>query len=483
MSPPRKPRAGIYARQSHGNVKSITEQIDACRADAGAQGARVVEVYEDTTSASRYARKARPDHVRLLADIAAGKLDVVVLWEPSRGDRDLTSWSGFLDACRKAGVKIRVTDHGRTYDVSQAREWRTLAEDGVDSGYESEKTRQRILRHHDATARAGRPSGITPYGYTRTYHPTTRELVAQEPHPERAAIVREVIGAIAEGLTIAEVTADLNARRVPPPSTHNRPRGVGKRWYASRVREMVRNVAYVGLRGHNGDRHEAIWPGIVDPETFWAARAILETRAGQGWRSARAEHLLTSVVDCGVCGSPLAGRTNPQLRCGRSYNCRARGCVGVPGDELEDLVLAYTLGRLARPDVYDSLRRAGEGGDLEREAARGEAARLRAELEDWRASAWDGRGTTPATLAAVEAGLAGRIAAAQARAERAGIPPAVRRLAGAGDELPERWAAMPMAAQRDVIGYLVRVTVNPGPRKHVRSPVAERVVIEWKGTP
>ena len=39
-------------------------------------------------SASRFATRERKDWARLLADLAAGRFGVLMLWEASRGDRD-----------------------------------------------------------------------------------------------------------------------------------------------------------------------------------------------------------------------------------------------------------------------------------------------------------------------------------------------------------------------------------------------------------
>jgi hypothetical protein len=74
-------------------------------------------------------------------------MDVVVLWESSRGGRELEEWAAFLNACRRTGTGIYITTHGRLYDMANGRDWRSLAEDGVDSAYESEKTSVRIRRH------------------------------------------------------------------------------------------------------------------------------------------------------------------------------------------------------------------------------------------------------------------------------------------------------------------------------------------------
>jgi site-specific DNA recombinase len=83
-----------------------------------ANGWQIAAEYEDAVSTSRFARKQREDWPRLLADIEAGRLDVVVLWESSRGSRRAAEWMAFLDLCRDRQVRIHVTSHGRTYDMS-----------------------------------------------------------------------------------------------------------------------------------------------------------------------------------------------------------------------------------------------------------------------------------------------------------------------------------------------------------------------------
>ncbi len=137
-------------------------------------------------SAPRFATRDRPGYQRLLAGIDADKLDVVVLWEASRGDRKLATWAQFLDACRERGTGIYITSHGRLYDMANGRDWRNLAEDGVDSGYESEKTSIRIQRAVAAKMQAGEPFGHIAYGYLRVYDPRTREPIEQRPCMEPA---------------------------------------------------------------------------------------------------------------------------------------------------------------------------------------------------------------------------------------------------------------------------------------------------------
>src|ERR1700683_1415406 len=166
-------RAGVYERVSRAhdrNARSIEEQNADNRRSCEREEWTVARTFQDPNrSASRFTTRERPAYKELLAAIRHDELDVVVLWESSRGGRELEAWAGFLNACREHKVKVHVTSHGRTYDLSVGRDWRSLAEDGVDSGYESEKTSERALRSRAASAVNGRPHGLAPYGYRRGY--------------------------------------------------------------------------------------------------------------------------------------------------------------------------------------------------------------------------------------------------------------------------------------------------------------------------
>jgi DNA invertase Pin-like site-specific DNA recombinase len=87
-----------------------------------------------------------------------------VRWEASRGSRRLSEWARFIELCEVADVRIHVTTHGRTYDPANARDRRTLQEDGTDSEYESAKTSARARRSTAAAAAKGQPHGRVPYG-------------------------------------------------------------------------------------------------------------------------------------------------------------------------------------------------------------------------------------------------------------------------------------------------------------------------------
>src|SRR5450830_1306154 len=97
-------RAALYGRVSQDNKagRSVSEQDAENRTACTANSWTISATYEDNdVSASRFTTKKRADWTKLVADLDAGSFDVLVLWEPSRGSRELMTWAALLDACRR----------------------------------------------------------------------------------------------------------------------------------------------------------------------------------------------------------------------------------------------------------------------------------------------------------------------------------------------------------------------------------------------
>ncbi|SIR65284.1 recombinase family protein [Micromonospora avicenniae] len=462
MSESLQERAGVYGRQSVGKRKSILEQLAAGEETVREEGWTLAGTYEDGTSASRYGTKPRGGWAKVLEDIEAGRLDVLVLWESSRGDRTPETWFAFLSSCRSKGVKIHVITHERTYNLDNARDWKSLAEEGVSNAYESEVLSIRTRRGVAASAKSGRPPmGRPVYGYRRVYDSRTGELLGQEPDPATAPIARSIIEQVARSVPISVIARDLNDRGVPAP--------YGANWYRQRIRDMATNPAYVGLRKHKEETYRADWEPIVSEQVFYAAQRILNepTRLSQA-RPGRQKHLLTYLATCPE-GDPMTGKDQTD------YACR-RGHISIRREPVDRLVTELVLGRLAMPDIYDRMRRAGESADREVTEARNKAAELRARLDEFRRSAIRGE-TTPATLAFAEAELAAQIEAEEARAASASLPVALREFAGPPEDVRARWEAAPLAARRTVIRTLMKIVIIPTQRAYL--PAHQRVKVTW----
>jgi site-specific DNA recombinase len=458
-------RAAGYTRQSKGSERSITEQEEDVRKACAQHNWEIAEIYFDTVSASRFSRKQRPDWARLLADLEDGRFDVLVIWEPSRGDRDLATWAALLATCRAYKVLIHVTSHDHTYDMNQARDWKALAEDGIDSAYESEKTSQRINRTIKSSAALGKPHGRVPYGYRRIYDERTRELKVQEPHPEQAPVVTEIITRIANGVPITTITSDLNARGIPAAS--------GGPWARQVVRGIALSPVYIGKRSFKGQLYEAMWPPLVNEVTFYAAKRVLEdpARKTKAIRPGKARWLLSYIAICDVCEAPLSVRPLGADRDSQHhplYQCSRKGCVFIRQDWLDAYVTGHVLKLMSEVTF---------GGDDQKALKlRGEAARLQSLLDD-KARACAREEITDRAYSLMEADLLPKIARLTREAEAVAVPLPMR-----GMSLGN-WKDLDIAVKREIVraAYEIRVRRNVRPGAHGFSP--ERVIVTLRAEP
>ncbi|SCG79616.1 Site-specific DNA recombinase [Micromonospora humi] len=442
--------AVIYARVSDDDKRqrrSVGEQEQECQQDAADHDWTVARVFVDNDrSASRYARKQREEYAKLLDYLAAEHVDVLILWESSRGGRELEGWAGLLNLCRRRRVRIHVVTHRRTYDLENPRDWRTLAEDGVDSAYESEKTRERILRSVRAKAASGLPHGKLLYGYRRTYD-DRGNFVAQVIHEEQAEVVREAARRVVAGEPCRSIALDFNRRGIPTP------RGGKNGWSLSQIGRTLRNPGYNGKRVHLGKIvGDAEWPAIIDDETYALCRSILTDPRRKTQRDTALRHLLSGAAVCDVCGSRMRVQKN---RTHYGYLCAARFCVSVKTTVLEDFVVAVLMARLARPDALDLLAPAEDAGAPER--ARREVEEKRARLDEWYVAAARGE-ISPTALGVIERELRAEIEEAESRAQHVEVPPLVRDLVG--PDVEQRWERLTIGQQRGVVSLLLDLRVG-----------------------
>lgn len=464
-----------YGRSSSAKQKSIDEQLADNRAACDANGWRVVAELSDPISASRYATKVRENWATLLEMLP--KVDAVVLWEPSRGDRDLESWAGFLNRCRLHSVLIHAVSHGRTYDPRNARDYRSLAEDGVDSAYESDKISARVRRGHAASAVAGRPHAPVTYGYLRRYDPETREFIAQVEHPEQADVVRDIIGSIAARKPLHAICVRLNRAGVPTP------RGA-RAWRPATLHSIALNPAFrphpdapeKGCRSHLGELYPGQWPPLVDEATWQEARRVLGANSEAVRKQRRdsapgkVKYLLSGNprIMQAPCGAHLVGFAKQTGRSAQ-YSCDGDRCASAPMADVDQYVTELVIARLARNDARVLFVK----DDTAAEQAAEELARLEDELATARASFAAPHGITAESMAAKERAMAPAIEDARKRAQPTGTSLALLKLIDAAEfgetHVRPAWDDLPLPAKREVISTVFRrLVLGPATERMTR---------------
>jgi site-specific DNA recombinase len=454
--PPADDTVDLYLRKSNKDkLRSVERQLADLTTSASEEGLRIGRVFVDPDfSASRYRRRERPDFAQLTEHIRNGGCRILGIAEVSRGSRDNTEWSGFLDLCRDLDVKIWVSTHERIYDLSRRRDWRALADEGLDAADESEKISERVRSGQRKAAREGKPHGRLKYGFTRLYD-ETGAFVEQRVHPVHGPIVAEIIQRVADKDPLQAIARDLNKRGVTAPE--------GGRWIGTNIRQLViKGHSYVGRRVHQGhDVGQAAWDPIVEV-TAWEAAVRVLTQPGRTTPSRGTDlvHWLANTISCGKCrAARLYANPGGQKRPRLTYRCP--NCLMVlAGRSTELFIEALLLDRLSEPDAAVAVAR-GVSDKAEIAQKKEELDNLQSELEQWRHLART-RQVSPVSFAQFEAALLPQIAKADAAWRQVAVP---AEHAGLDlTDVPARWPRFSATVKRRYVLAFMDLVATPATR-------------------
>jgi len=460
----------IYTRVSSdrsGRARSVTEQEADCRAVCEREGWTVRDVLVDNDAgASRWSRKDRPAYRKLASLLRAGGVGVLVTWEASRAQRDLSAYVQLRDLC--AGQKVLWSYGGRTYDFERYDDRLSTGLDALLSEREADVTRERVVRALKGRRDAGAPHGKLAYGYRRVIDPNTGETTGRVPDEATAPIVRQMCRRALTGETTYAIAKDLNARGIYAPRLGHDGKPV--KWTPPQVKRMVVSPTYAALRTYKGSvTGPATWEPLISTPDHLTLVARLTDPSRRTQRDSIIKHLLVGIAVCGVCGAPcrrIKNRGTP------SYSCSRNHCVARAQHLLDPLVEQIAIARLNRPDLADLLA----GDDSAANAALDEARALRARLDSFYDSAAAGE-ITPSALARIEAGLLPKIEAAERKATPSTASPLLAMFT-AGDA-EQTWASLSIAQRRDLLRVLM-VPVIHKTRQGARRLDPESVEIKWK---
>lgn len=465
--------------------KSVGDQRNLNLAEIERRSWRHAGSFQDNDrSGSRYATKVREEFPLLMDAIRAGKGDVLVLWEISRGQRDLAVYVQIRDLCVQTGMHFWMVG-GVLYDLRDKNDRMMLGFQAVQAEWMADSIRDNTIRGIEGAAKAGLPHGKITYGYRRVYHPRTRAFERQELDTEvreataedgtvtrytRVEIVREIFEKVTGGIPLIVIERQLNDRGIPSSR--------GSVWRRGIIRQIAMNPAYIAKRVLRGEIvGDGVWPALVDEETYWASVRLLRDPARLTTKPGKAIYLLSYIARCGVCGDRLQGsRTTPWRGIQKVYTCASRRCVTATMEAFDELAERVVVAWLSLPDVYERL---SSGHDDEAVIhANAEAERLKGELEEYRKMAETGD-LSAADWLRFAGGLESQIAAHEKIGAEAGIPPILR--GRIGPEAIAAWAALKddVAVKRDIIRLIADVKLLE-PVNGATSFGPERVEWRWR---
>jgi site-specific DNA recombinase len=323
-------RAAIYcriSRDTEGTGAGVGRQEQDGRALCAANGWTVADVYVDN-DVSAYSKKIRRQYLRMLDDLKAGHIDVVVCWHPDRLHRRPKELEEFIDIIEAAGATVATVVAGN-YDLSTANGRMSARIVGAVARHESEQKSERIRRKLGQLREQGLPlGGQAGYGYTDKM--TINDAEADQ--------LRDAAARVLAGEPVTRIVAEWNAEGL----TGSR----GQPWTHNTLRQVLRSPRHAGLAVHEGAVTQAQWPAVFDRTTHERLIALFDDPKR---RQARSDaRLLTGMLRCGSCHpEPVT----LHVRSGPGYGCRTCFRVVIGCDRVEALVVEQMFAAAVREQM------------------------------------------------------------------------------------------------------------------------------------
>ena len=282
-------RAALYIRVSteeqamHG--LSLAAQRETLLRYAEENGLRTVGVYADEGVTARKKYRSRTEFMRMLADVRAGNIDLILFIKLDRWFRNIADYYEVQKVLDDHGVQWIATEED--YDTTTANGRLHLNIKLSIAQDESDRTSERIKFVFDSKVKRGEViSGKVPLGY----RVTDRRLSVD---PETASMAQDIFGRYVA----------LRSMRALRQYIMNQ---YGLVYSYSGLRALLQNTRYVGSAHDQDD----FCPAIIEPETFDLVQTIISERAQRnGDLRADWVYLFTGLVRCAECGNRLSAHT------------------------------------------------------------------------------------------------------------------------------------------------------------------------------
>lgn len=367
-------RTAIYARYSSDKQSetSITDQVNLCQSRAKREGWPLVATHTDNALSGSTQVASRPGGKALLADMLAGRFDVLLLEGLDRLARDQVEQESVVRRMEHRGIRIIGLADG--YDSQHQGRKVMRGVRGLINELYLDDLRHKTQRGMHGQVDRGYIAGGKSYGYDITKDETGSRYVINE---AEAHWVRWIFQQVAHGRPFRHIAYDLNAKGVPSPR--------GNSWSVSALygspakgSGMVNNELYVGhyvwnrsqwLKDPDTGRRQRVerprheWREvdlpelrIVDQNTWERVRARVDAGRGDDGkkRSVRPRSaLLSGILRCPHCSGPLNSKGHSQYGCSRGWDRGPTVCQGftVGRKQLERRILSVVRDEVLTEDV------------------------------------------------------------------------------------------------------------------------------------
>ena len=356
-------RCAIYTRKSTSenldtDFNSLDAQRESCELYIQSQvnegWVALPEHYDD--GAYSGATMERPAVQRLLQDIRAGKIDIIVVYKIDRLSRNLLDFSQTLQLLEQHGCSFAsVTEQFNTKTPMGRFALNVISSF---SQMEREVIAERIRDKVAASKKRGKYlGGVPPLGYD-----VDRERKKLIVNDKEALLVRFIFQRYLQLQSVVTLVKELNAKGYTTKTwtLKNGHQRKGHTWNKSHVYRLLNNPIYIGRIKHKDTTYPGEHEAIIEKKLWDEAHRVMSAAAHGGNRHSPTPALLKGILVCGHCGTPMgmtfttkAGKRYRYYLCQHANKSGYDACPirTVPAGDIENLVMMQVRRVLSTPEV------------------------------------------------------------------------------------------------------------------------------------
>lgn len=335
-------KAGVWLRVST-ELQDEANQLPEILAWCKAKGYDVVTPYYQVHGKSAFHGKQQKYLDQVLADMAIGKIQVLVVWASDRIERrGAESVFDLARKVREAGGRIEYVKDAYLNDTNEMSDV-MLAMAATKDRQESKRKSDRIKASLAAMRASGVVTGKAPWGYRIEGVKYSKKLVPTELGKQWVPVIFEMV---AQGRSLSEVRQFLTRSGVKPGT--KKQDGTPGTWWQTLVGDMIRNTTYFGqqqdAKGNVIHRCEALVTLALWERANKALTAANKNTTARGAGSLP-RAMLAGALFCGHCAD------SPMYRIfagNKGYRYAYYRCAGGRGADRQ------SCGNMVRLDAVDN---------------------------------------------------------------------------------------------------------------------------------
>lgn len=361
-------RAAAYARYSTSRQKetSIAAQLKAIQGYCKHKGYQLVGMpyVDEARSGTNVSRTAFQD---LLEDARLSRFDVIVVYDLSRGARDIADWFAFRKEMAIQGIQVESATGG-IGDIEDPSDFLQESVQAAVGQFMVMQSRQKSIAAKTIRAERGLfGGGIPPLGYDIV---DGRYVI----NAREAPVIRTIFTMYAQGSSYTDIMYEVDKSGV---------RGKrGQRLTKNTLHYILKNERYAGtfIWNEYTMRHMHTWvgkkneeyvrienaiPAIIDKHTFDAvARRMAKNKKNtlNNTRVKDRHYLLSGIIRCAECGASMAGTTTTSKGYQyKRYTCitrhKLKSCAlrDIKADALEAHLVGFIRQRILKPEAISGM--------------------------------------------------------------------------------------------------------------------------------